>query len=145
MNYKEIHIGTLIKQLVAENGIELFRICNFMKCTLEEVEEMYNMKSTDTEVLLKWSKLLEYDFFRLYSQHLILYAPVANSNYTDRDRDNSSSLPRFRKNIYTKEVIDYILNKIETGEMKTTEVIERYHIPKTTLYKWISKYRNSIK
>ncbi|MGL5233955.1 MAG: transposase, partial [Empedobacter falsenii] len=31
---------------------------------------------------------------------------------------------------------------IETGEMKIVEVIERYHIPKTTLYKWISKYKN---
>ncbi|WP_312312318.1 transposase [Empedobacter brevis] len=145
MNFKEIHIGTLIKQLVTENGIELSRICNFMKCTVQEVEEMYHMKSLDTEVLLKWSKLLEYDFFRLYSQHLILYAPVGNNNYTQSSRNSKESLPRFRKNIYTREVIDYILNKIEKGEMKNVEVIERYNIPKTTLYKWISKYKKSTK
>lgn len=141
-NFKEIHIGKLLNQLVTEQEISISRLCNFMKCTEKEVEEMYNMKSLDTEVLLKWSKLLEYDFFRLYSQHLILYAPIGKKNSTeDVENKNKSPLPRFRKNVYTKEVIDYILNKIETGEMKTTEVIERYHIPKTTLYKWINKYK----
>lgn len=146
INFKEIHIGKLLNQLVTEQEISIARVCNFLKCTEKEVEEMYNMKSLDTEVLLKWSKLLEYDFFRLYSQHLILYAPIGKKNYTeDVENNNKSSLPRFRKNVYTKEVIDYILNKIETGEMKNTEVIERYHIPKTTLYKWISKYKNSTK
>ncbi|MGV0924498.1 transposase [Empedobacter tilapiae] len=146
LNFKEIDIGKLLNQLVTEQEISIARVCNFMKCTEKEVEEMYNMKSLDTEVLLKWSKLLEYDFFRLYSQHLILYAPIGKKTYTeDEENNNKSSLPRFRKNVYTKEVIDYILNKIETGEMKTTEVIERYHIPKTTLYKWISKYKKSTK
>ena len=146
MNFKSIDIGEIIKKEVLVLKIEVPRICNFMKCTEKEVEEMYNMKSLDTEVLLKWSKLLEYDFFRLYSQHLILYAPIGKKIYTeDVENNNKSSLPRFRKNIYTKEVIDYILNKIETGEMKSTEVIERYHIPKTTLYKWISKYKKSTK
>ncbi|WP_312554705.1 transposase [Empedobacter brevis] len=143
MNFKEIHIGLLIKQLVTEKRIELSRICNFMKCTEYEAKEMYKMKSLNTEVLLKWSKLLEYDFFRLYSQHLILYAPVGNNNYAQSSRNSKESLPRFRKNIYTKEMIDYILNKIDTGEMKNVEVIERYNIPKTTLYKWISKYKKS--
>ncbi|WP_353165450.1 transposase [Empedobacter brevis] len=145
-NFKEIHIGKLLNQLVTEQEISIARVCNFMKCTEKEVEEMYNMKSLDTEVLLKWSKLLEYDFFRLYSQHLILYAPIGKKIYTeDVENNNKSALPRFRKNVYTKEVIDYILNKIETGEMKSTEVIERYQIPKTTLYKWISKYKKSTK
>ncbi|GEM53594.1 hypothetical protein EB1_33840 [Empedobacter brevis NBRC 14943 = ATCC 43319] len=147
LNFKEIDIGKLLNQLVTEQEISIARVCNFMKCTEKEVEEMYKMKSLDTEVLLKWSKLLEYDFFRLYSQHLILYAPIGKKIYTEEEenRNNSSSLPRFRKNVYTKEVIDYILNKIKTGEMKKSEIIERYNIPKTTLYKWISKYNNSTK
>ncbi len=143
MNYKSIHIGALIKQTVIERGIEISRICNFLKLTKEEVEDMYNKESIDSELLLKWSKLLEYDFFRLYSQHLILYAPVKTNNFSLKSQ--KSTLPRFRKNVYTKEMIDYILSKIETGDMKIIEVIERYHIPKTTLYKWISKYKNMDK
>ena len=38
---------------------------------------MMNAKSIDTETLLKWSNLLDYDFFRVYTQHLILYAPLS--------------------------------------------------------------------
>lgn len=138
--FKDIHIGSCIQKMLKEKNIEQERICNFFKIDDEEfINKCITAKNLDTDILLKWSKLLEYDFFRLYSQHLILYAPVANSNYTDRS--SNSSLPQFRKNIYTKEVIDYILNKIEKGEMTKIEIIERYHIPKTTLYKWISKYK----
>ncbi len=139
MNFKEIHIGTLINQTIAERGIEIARICNFLQCSEEEIAAMYLQKSLDTEILLKWSKLLEYDFFRLYTQHLILYAPPAAE---DRSGNQRTKLPQFRKNIYTKEIIAFILKEIESGKMTRNQVIERYRIPKTTLYKWISKYSN---
>ena len=139
MNFKEILLGQMIEKRITESGIELSRICNFFKCTEEEISEMYKAKNLDTDILLKWSKLLEYDFFRLYTQHLILYAPP--SAQQNEKEEKKSSLPQFRKNIYTKEVIDFILDQISTGEMTKIEVIERYRIPKTTLYKWISKYK----
>ena len=88
---------------------------------------MYQTKSLDTEVLLRWSKLLEYDFFRIYSQHLILYAPPS----AGKEKGNKkSNLPRFRKNIYTKEVIDFILDMIKTGEKTKIQVMEEYNILK---------------
>ncbi len=141
MNFKEIHIGTLINQRVAECGIELSRICNFLNCSEDEVLKMYESQSIDSEILLKWCKLLEYDFFRIYTQHLILYAP-ASAVYTNAEKteNKKSVLPRFRKNIYTKEIIHFILEQIESGKMTKKETIERYSIPKTTLYKWISKH-----
>ena len=38
----------------------------------------------------KWSKILEYDFFRIYSQHLILYAPPsANENKSKKENQKS--------------------------------------------------------
>lgn len=138
MNFKEIPIGALIEKEVAVRGIELPRICDFMKCTEKEIEEMYKVTVTDTENLLKWSKLLKYDFFRLYSQHLILYAPTMADTSTETKK---TILPQFRKNIYTKEVINFILKQIQSGEMSKFEVIERYKIPKSTLSKWISKYK----
>lgn len=136
MNFKSIHIGILINKAVTESGIEMSRICNFFNCTEDEVIEMYQQENLPTDILLKWSKLLEYDFFRIYSQHLILYAPIKSEN-PNREK---SLLPQFRKNIYTREIIDFILERIQTNEMSKNEVIERYGIPKTTLYKWISKY-----
>ena len=140
MNFKNIHIGTLINQAVTESGIAMSRICNFMKCEEEEVKQIYLQENLSTDILLKWSKLLEYDFFRIYSQHLILYAPVSADN--ENTKTQKTNLPQFRKNIYTKEIIDFILEQVSSGEMTKTQVMEKYKIPKTTLYKWISKYRN---
>ena len=79
-------------------------------------------------------------FFRIYTQHLILYAPLSAVDEKTKVK-KKSSLPQFRKNIYTKEIIDFILEQIETKQKTIKQVIEEYKIPKTTLYKWISKYK----
>ncbi len=136
MNFKDIHIGQMIEQKIIESKIDSQRVCNFLKCTEEEIKQMYREKVLDTETLLKWSKLLEYDFFRLYSQHLILYAPPAAKH-----KAGKTNLPMFRKNIYTKEIIHFILEQINTGEMAKIDVVRKYGIPKTTLYKWLIKHR----
>ena len=127
----------MIKERIAESEMETLRICNFFNCTEDEVIEMYQQENLPTDILLKWSKLLEYDFFRIYSQHLILYAPIKSEN-PNREK---SLLPQFRKNIYTKEIITFILEQIDSGAMTKIEVMEQYKIPKTTLYKWIDKYK----
>lgn len=139
-NFKEIHIGKLIKTRVEECEIEITRICNFFGCTEREILDMYEANDLKAGDLLKWSKLLEYDFFRIYSQHLIFFAPPSNINYNIPVKANSE-LPRFRKNIYTKEIIYFILEKINKGDKTKEQVIKEYRIPKTTLYKWISKYQ----
>ena len=63
MNFKHIHIGNLIKKRVEENLIDIDRICNFFKTNEKNIQEMYEKQSIDSETLLRWSKLLEYDFF----------------------------------------------------------------------------------
>ncbi|MGG1923630.1 helix-turn-helix domain-containing protein [Chryseobacterium sp. NRRL B-14798] len=99
---------------------------------------MYRKTDLDTHLLLKWSKLLEYDFFRLYTQHLILYSPASTVKH--KESLGKVSLPKFRKNIYTKEIIDFILQQIDSGEMTKSQTIEKYKIPRGTLYQWIKKY-----
>ena len=138
MTFKEINIGQMIEKAVTESGIAMSRLCNFFKSTEEEILGMYQHENLPTDLLLKWSKILEYDFFRIYSQHLILYAPT--SAIIEKTKTQKSNLPQFRKNIYTKEIIDFILEQVSSGEMTKTQVMEKYKIPKTTLYKWISKY-----
>ncbi len=140
INLKEISIGELIKLKVEESGITMQRICKFLKCSEDEIWTMYNKKSIDCELLMRWSKLLKYDFFRLYSQHLILFSP-AQKNSGNKDKASESKLPNFRKNIYTKEIIDFILDLILSGEKTNLEINRKYEIPTTTLYKWLSKYR----
>lgn len=131
----------MIKERIAESEMETLRICNFFNCTEDEVIEMYQQENLPTDILLKWSKLLEYDFFRIYSQHLILYAPPSANEKRSKKEDKKQTVPQFRKNIYTKEVIDFIIEQIDTEKMTKKQIIERYNIPKTTLYKWISKYK----
>lgn len=135
-NFKDLHIGTLIYECVNEQGIEMSRICRFLHSTENEILEMYSMKSLDVDILLKWSKLLKYDFFRLYSNHLILYAPIAGQN----KNAVKSKLPQFRKSLYTKEIIDFMMELLENKQKTTKEIINQYGIPKSTLNKWISKY-----
>lgn len=136
INFKRIHIGKLVEKKVTESGIEISRIRKFFNCDENKISEMYTFSSMDTEILLRWSKLLDYDFFRIYTQHLILYAPPGSCK---KGIHKKTQLPVFRKNIYTLEIIDFILEMIKTGAKTKAEVIEEYRIPKTTLYKWISK------
>lgn len=141
MNFKNIHIGKLVENRMVEYKIDITRACNFLKCSEEDILSMFRQENLDTGILLKWCKLLEYDFFRLYSQHLILYAPP-KKNINNEKPLEKSNLPQFRKNIYTKEIIDFILECIESGAKSKQQVMKEYKIPKTTLYKWIAKYKN---
>jgi transposase len=136
MNLKNIHIGECIRIKVEELQIPEVRICKFLDCQEEDIEKAYRSKSIDTELLLRWSKLLEYDFFRLYTGHLMLYAPVSGKKTEARKK---SGLPVFRKNIYTQEIKDFILSKVENKSMTMKQILEVYQIPRTTLYKWIKK------
>ncbi|MBB4806564.1 hypothetical protein HNP38_001860 [Chryseobacterium defluvii] len=135
-DFKDIHIGKCIKKMVEERGISTDRICNYFEDSENEIELMYDQKSLNTEIVLKWSKLLKYDFFRIYSQHLILFSPPGN--HISKPRKIAPL--QFRKNVYTMEIIDFVLEMLNTGEKTKQQVISEYKIPKTTLYKWISKY-----
>jgi transcriptional regulator with PAS, ATPase and Fis domain len=138
--FKDIHIGSLIQQLVQEQEVEPERIVNFLKVTDDEIELMYELKSMDTEMLLRWSKLLEYDFFRIYSQHLVWYAPAYTQKKKPSKKAQESKLPQFRKNIYTAELIKFIVELVQSGKKQKSEIIKEYRIPKNTLYKWLKKH-----
>ncbi|MGN7707235.1 transposase [Chryseobacterium sp. D764] len=137
MNFKNIHIGQMIEQKIKENGIEISRVCNFLNIMDVDLQQIYKSANIDCDTLLRFSKLTEYDFFRIYSQHLILYSPPKGPNV----KQNKTDLPVFRKAIYSKEVIDFILEQITSGKKTKLQVIEEYRIPKTTLYKWIEKFQ----
>lgn len=136
--YKDIFIGKIIKDFVQENDISTKRICLFLKITDVELEKMYTLKNMDTNLLMRWCKLLEYDFFRIYSQHLLLYAPPKSIQYKKTNLHQRT--PSFRKNVYTTEIIQYIMELIETKQKTASQIIKDYRIPKTTLYKWIKKH-----
>jgi len=137
--YKDIHIGRLIKQRITECEIDILRCCHFFSCSENEILQMYASPNLHTDLVLKWSKLLSYDFFRLYSQHLILYSPSHTKRITI-EKKTTSQLPKFRKSIYTMEIIEFVLELINSNQKTISEIIKEYNIPKTTLHKWIIKY-----
>jgi len=53
-------------------------------------------------------------------------------------------MPQFRKNIYTREIIDFILDVISTGEKIKQQVIDDYKPPRVTLYSWIENIKNKF-
>lgn len=137
---KDIHIGSLIKKRVRELEIDISRIIAFFKNYTEiEIENQYKSQSILTDDLLKWSKLLEYDFFRIYSQHLILFAPTGKIPSKIKS-PKSSTLPNYRKSVYTKEIIDFILDLYTNENKKIQEISNEYNIPKNTIHNWIKKY-----
>lgn len=136
---KEIHIGSLIKKRVEELNIDTKRIISFFKIYSEkDINNQYDKASIDTSDLLKWSKLLEYDFFRIYTQHIILYAPVGKVDTSTSPK--ATSLPNYRKNVYTKEIIDFVLDLYTKENKKIQEISDEYNIPKNTIHNWIKKY-----
>ncbi len=139
-NFKNIHIGEMINNAVKDQGIVSARICSFFKCSINEIEHMYECESLEADLLVKWSKLLEYDLFRIYSQHLIMYAPPTSKSKASRNKCKTS-LPQFRKSLYTIEIIEFFLEQIRTGAKTKSQIVEEYRIPKTTLHKWITKYQ----
>ena len=138
MNFKDIHIGKFIEMKVTECGMQISHICNYFNLEEDDLQKMFSSSYIDCAVLLKWSKLLNYDFFRLYTQHLIFYAPPSSNLKLSTDKNNILK-SNFRKNIYTQEIIDFILELMEEKKLSRHEIYEKYKIPSTTLYKWISK------
>jgi len=143
VDVKTIHIGKLVKELWQEKEISMERTCKFFRCKKEDIDLMFRQKTMETDTLLRWSKLVEYDFFRIYSQHLILFAPKTSGkkeNKPIQKNADDKKIPLFRKNIYTKEIINHLLELIDTNQKTPLQIITEYKIPRTTIYRWIQKY-----
>ncbi|WP_353938899.1 helix-turn-helix domain-containing protein [uncultured Chryseobacterium sp.] len=50
------------------------------------------------------------------------------------------TLPKFRKNIYTHEVIKSFLELINTGEKTIQQIVSEYDISRGNIYRWRRKY-----
>lgn len=76
-----MHIGSLIRSKVAERGISIVSFAEQLSCTRVNVYKIFDRKSIDTELLLRVSRVLDFDFFRYYSNDLI--PPVTDKTEYD--------------------------------------------------------------
>ncbi len=67
---EEIHIGEIIKQVMKDQGRSPSWLAKQLGCERANIYDIYKRQYIDTCLLQKMSKLLNYDFFLLYSDHL---------------------------------------------------------------------------
>lgn len=65
-----MHIGKLIKQRMDEQGKTVVWLARQLSYSRTNIYKIYDKASIDTDVLLRISSILEYDFFSLYSDSL---------------------------------------------------------------------------
>ncbi len=64
---KNIHIGKLIKRRMLEQGLTVSDFAIAINRTRATVYDIFERKSIDVELLLSISKILQFDFFSVYS------------------------------------------------------------------------------
>lgn len=67
---EELHIGKEIKRIVKEQGRQTQWLADKLNYDRNNIYDIYKRRYIDTDVLLRISNVLEYDFFALYSQQI---------------------------------------------------------------------------
>ncbi|MBV8038911.1 helix-turn-helix domain-containing protein [Bacteroides sp. AN502] len=65
-----IHIGKLIREKMIERKCTVVSMARQLSCGRANVYKIFEKYSIDTELLMKISVTLDYDFFSLYSREL---------------------------------------------------------------------------
>nr|WP_077154714.1 hypothetical protein [Bacteroides bouchesdurhonensis] len=65
-----IHIGKLIEKEVYKQNISISWFAQKLYCDRTNIYKIFNRQSIDTELLLRISKILKYDFFLYYQKEL---------------------------------------------------------------------------
>ena len=65
---KNIHIGHVIHAKVKDKGITVTEFAQKINCNRTNIYNIFTRQSIDTDLLLRISQVLDYDFFKLYSQ-----------------------------------------------------------------------------
>lgn len=81
-----MHIGHLIRQKVEEKKIPVVRLADELSYSRTNLYKIFSKRSIDTEVLMRLSRILEFDFFSLYSEKLCGREDSAGSGGTVPDK-----------------------------------------------------------
>ena len=65
-----IHIGQQIQKQVDEQGLTTVWLANELGCHRTNLYKIYDKPTIDTGLLLRISRILNYDFFSLYSEEM---------------------------------------------------------------------------
>lgn len=65
-----IHIGQCIREQVERQGRTSVWLARELGCHRTNLYKIYDKRTIDTGILLRISRILNYDFFRLYTDEL---------------------------------------------------------------------------
>jgi hypothetical protein len=69
-NKENVHIGSWIEKKVSESPLSVAQFANLIPCKSGNVYKIFGKEWVNPGLLMKISKVLEFDFFSLYSQNL---------------------------------------------------------------------------
>lgn len=110
----DMHIGKLIKDKVQENQISVVKFASIINTTRENVYGIFKRKSIDTELLIKISKALNFNFFELfYSEiNVQLGLKVHEQVVMKTDKTNSNEFDYLRnENELLRDIIKLLKEK----------------------------------
>jgi len=67
--HKELHIGKLIKAELARQGRTITWLAAQLGCSRQNAYKIFNRKWIYTDLLLKICDILDYDFFKCFSDY----------------------------------------------------------------------------
>lgn len=71
-----MHIGKLIRDVVQLRGMTVVCLASKLSCSRANVYKIFDKKSIDTDMLIRISSILEYDFFLAISDNEQLFQSV---------------------------------------------------------------------
>lgn len=70
MTYTPIHIGSIIEEVIREQGRSPSWIAKELCCDRTNIYNILKRESVDTNLLLKLSSILNYNFFQHFTESL---------------------------------------------------------------------------
>jgi hypothetical protein len=87
-NIEIIHIGNQIKKIVLEKDIKLKDLMMSFRCSNQKIVRMLNSTNLKTDLLMKWSLILDYDFFNFYTQEFLLRKEFDKNHALNSKKDD---------------------------------------------------------
>jgi plasmid maintenance system antidote protein VapI len=111
----EIHVGKLIKNRLQETGMTKSEFARRINKTSQNVYDIFERKTIDTGLLLKISKILDFNFFERYSLTL-----NSNPSLLKSSEDTSEIFLSANEMVKALQLLDQQMNdqKLEIVALK---------------------------
>jgi hypothetical protein len=94
-----IHIGEKIRQRAKELRIGPTELGKKIHTSKQNITGIFKRKSIDAELLSKFSKALQYDFFQYYQPDSALFAEEGAGSYGKKTRPPGDEVQKLKKEV----------------------------------------------